>query len=153
MSRLETIAYSLEKIVEEGESQGPLKDFLFGDKILFVANGEIIAGIDFSKLIENDVIIKGNQLEIQLPPSQILTTRLDNTKSRVYNRTTGVFTKGDKDLETNARIQAENLLTKTACEDGILTRSNEQAVKQLTSLFKGIGFETVNIKTSPSSCN
>ena len=137
MSRLETIAYSLEKIVEEGESQGPLKDFLFGDKILFVANGEIIAGIDFSKLIENDVII----------------TRLDNTKSRVYNRTTGVFTKGDKDLETNARIQAENLLTKTACEDGILTRSNEQAVKQLTSLFKGIGFETVNIKTSPSSCN
>jgi len=153
LSRLETITYSLEKIVEEGDSKGPLQDFLFGDKILFVAYGEVIAGIDFSQLKENAIIVNGEQLEIQLPPSQILITRLDNAKSRVYNRTTGVFTKGNKDLETSARLQAENLLTKAACEDGILKKANEQAVKQITSLFKGVGFASINIKTSLSSCN
>jgi len=153
LSRLETITYSLEKIVEEGDSKGPLQDFLFGDKILFVAYGEVIAGIDFSLLKENAVAINGEKLEIQLPPAQVLTTRLDNTKSRVYNRTTGLFTKGNKDLESTARIQAENLLTKAACEDGILTKANEQAVKQMTSLFKGLGFSSVNIKTTISTCN
>jgi len=121
--------------------------------MLFVAYGEVIAGIDFSNLKENSVIVNGKNIEIQLPPSQILVTKLDNTKSRVYNRTTGVFTKGNKDMETTARTQAENLLMKTACEDGILAKANEQAVKQISSLLKGIGFENVEIKTSISTCN
>jgi len=152
LSRLETITYSMEKIIEEGESKGPLSDFLFGDKMLFVAYGEVIAGIDFSNLKENSVVVNGKNIEIQLPPSQILVTKLDNTKSRVYNRTTGVFTKGNSNLETTARTQAENLLMKTACDDGILSKANEQASKQISSLLKGIGFENINIKTSGSVC-
>ncbi|PIV62232.1 hypothetical protein COS12_03125, partial [Candidatus Roizmanbacteria bacterium CG01_land_8_20_14_3_00_33_9] len=70
-----------------------------------------------------------------------------------YNRTTGVFTKENKDLETTIRTQAENLLTKTACEDGILSKANEQAVKQISSLLKGIGFENAKIKITVSTCN
>lgn len=153
MSRLETITYSLEKIVEKGESQGPLRDFLFGDKILFIAYGNVIAGIDFSQLKDNAVVVNGNQISIQLPPPQILLTHLDNEKSSVYNRTTGIFTKGSKDLETSARVEAEKLLTKAACDDGILNKANENASKQLTSLLKGVGFGSVTIKTQSGNCN
>ncbi len=153
LNRLETITYSLEKIIEKGESNGALRDFLFGDKMLFVAYGEIIAGIDLSKLADDAIQIQGEKISLVLPKPEILITRIDNTKSRVYNRTTGVFTKGNKDLEAGARTAAENLMKQTACQDGILIKANEQAEKQIVTLLKGIGFESVSVKTQPGTCN
>src|SRR5215216_7599285 len=49
LARLETIQYSVEKVITGEMGQGSFA-FLFGDKILFVAHGIVIAGIDMSKL-------------------------------------------------------------------------------------------------------
>ena len=46
LSRMETVEYSLDKIVEGGRQNAFLPDFLTGDKLLLVAHGEVIAGID-----------------------------------------------------------------------------------------------------------
>ena len=45
LARLETIQYSIEKVITAEIGQGTF-DFLFGDRVLFVAHGVVIAGID-----------------------------------------------------------------------------------------------------------
>jgi len=49
LARLETIEYTVEKVITAEIGQGQLA-FLFGDKLLFVAHGRVIAGIDLEKL-------------------------------------------------------------------------------------------------------
>ncbi len=48
LSRLETVVYSLDKIVEGDRQSAYFPDFLVGDKLLMVAHGEVIAGVDLS---------------------------------------------------------------------------------------------------------
>jgi hypothetical protein len=45
LSRLETVEYSLDKIVEGERQSAYLPDFLAGGKLLLVAHGEVVAGI------------------------------------------------------------------------------------------------------------
>ena len=152
LNRLETVAYTMEKIVAGGKSSGALMDLLFGDKMLFIANGRVIAGIDLSSVTEEDVSITKKDIYIRLPAPQIFFVTIDNNKSSVYDRTTGLFTKGNKDLETKVRTDAEAILRTTACDDGILDRANEQAVKHLTSLFKALHYDMVTIETHRGIC-
>src|SRR5262245_44949089 len=49
LARLETIQYSVEKVIT-GETGGGTFATLFSDKILFVGHGTVIAGIDMDKL-------------------------------------------------------------------------------------------------------
>src|SRR5665213_2311766 len=91
LQRLETVSYSLDKIVE-GERQSPvLPDFLVGDKLLLVVHGNVIAGIDLSRLQAGDVHIQGRTIQVHLPSSEVFVTSLDNAKTRVYSRTTGLL--------------------------------------------------------------
>ena len=48
LARLETIQYSVEKVIT-GEMGGGTFQSLFGDKILFVGHGTVIAGIDMDE--------------------------------------------------------------------------------------------------------
>src|ERR1039458_99014 len=50
LSRLETVVYSLDKIVEGERQNAYLPDFLVGDKLLLVAHGEVIAGVDLGQI-------------------------------------------------------------------------------------------------------
>src|SRR3984893_8577594 len=48
LQRLETVVYTMDKIVT-GSKQNPiLPDFLAGDRLLMMVHGEVVAGIDFS---------------------------------------------------------------------------------------------------------
>src|SRR5262245_33069189 len=49
LARLETIQYSVEKVITAETGQGSMA-FLFQDKLLLVAHGTVIAGIDMDKL-------------------------------------------------------------------------------------------------------
>ncbi|NJN80094.1 MAG: DUF4230 domain-containing protein [Anaerolineales bacterium] len=70
LARLETIQYSVEKVITAEVGQGTF-GFAFGDKLLFVAHGIVIAGIDMEKLRPEDMRYDGNVLYVYLPPSEI----------------------------------------------------------------------------------
>src|SRR5580658_2503575 len=59
LSRLETVVYSLDSVVEGDKSSPVLPDILAGDKILLVVHGQSVAGIDLNKLKPEDVKIDG----------------------------------------------------------------------------------------------
>lgn len=148
LSKLETVQYQVEKVIS-GKSEGPLPDFLTSDKILLVAHGEVVAGVDLGSLGEGDITVISDSVTIRLPNPQILYSKLDNDKTYVYDRQTGVFNKPDPNLESQMRAEAEKQIRAAAEEDGILRKARENAEQTLRTLVKGLGYEEVEFEEGP----
>jgi hypothetical protein len=142
LARLETIQYTLEKVITAEQGQNEL-GFLFGDKLLFVAHGTVIAGVDLARLRPEDMTVNGTVLTVRLPPAEVFVATLDNDKSYVYNRETGLLTKGDTNLETTARQVAEKEILKSAIDDGILKQAQTNAESYLSRMLMGLGYSDV----------
>ena len=132
LARLETIQYSVEKIITAESGQGLLGP-LFGDRILFVAHGTVIAGVDLEKLSPDDLRVE----------AEVLSYSLDNEESYIYDRETGVFTRGNQNLETEARQAAEQEILNAALEDGILDQAQANAESYMLRLLLNLGFPEV----------
>jgi hypothetical protein len=139
LARLETIQYSVEKVIT-GQTGGGSFEALFGDRILFVGHGTVIAGIDMDKLRPEDMRYENGVLSVRLPPAEIFIATLDNEKSYVYDRETGLLTKPDPNLETLVRQRAEEEILKGALEDGILEQAQINAEAYLLRFFNALGF-------------
>jgi hypothetical protein len=142
LARLETIRYSVEKVITAETNQGPF-GFLFGDRLVLIAHGIVIAGVDLGKLIPEDLELRGGVLYVSLPDPEIFLATLDNEKSHVYNRDTGLLTHGDFQLETEARQAAEAEIKKAALEDGILEQADKNAEDFLERLLRDLGYPEV----------
>lgn len=142
LARLETIHYSVEKIITAEVGQDELK-FLFGDKLLFVAHGYVIAGIDLQKMETKDMVFKDGALQVTLPETEIFVATLDNDLSYVYDRETGLFRRNDIELETKARQAAEAAIQAAALEDGILEQARTNAENYLSRLLSSLGYHQV----------
>ena len=141
LQRLETVSYSLDKIVEGERTSPVIPDFLVGDKLLLVVHGQVIAGIDLSQLKASDVRIEVRSIQVHLPPPQIFITSLDNTKTRVYSRTTGLLVPEDPNLESEVRAKAQDQIQHAALADGILATASKNAQATIQSMLLGLGFE------------
>jgi hypothetical protein len=146
LSRLETVVYSLDKIVGGERQSAYLPDFLVGDKLLLVAHGEVIAGVDLGQLKSSDVSVHGDGVRVRLPAPQVLTTRIDNGKTRIYSRTTGLLVAADPNLESEVRLAAEQQITQAALSDGILDKASQNARSSVTALLYGLGFHKVEVQ-------
>src|ERR1035441_2346212 len=132
------VGYTMDKIIS-GERENPiLPRLLAGDRLLLVVHGEVIAGMDLSKLQPSDVVVSGRSVSIHLPQAEIFTTRLDNAKTRVYSRDTGLFSTADPNLEGEVRQEAERQLQAAALQDGILKIADKNARQTLTSMLTGL---------------
>lgn len=139
LARLETIQYSVEKVIT-GELGTGTFDFLFGDKILFVAHGTVIAGIDMAKLQPEHLRFENGVLTVNLPPAEVFIATLNNEKSYVYQRDTGLINQPDINLETQVRQVAEQEILKAALEDGILEQAQLNAEAYLLKFFTALGY-------------
>ena len=148
LNRLESVVYSLDTVVEGSVSTPMLPDVLAGDKILLVVHGQSIAGIDLSQLKPEDVHIDGpnsRSIHLNLPPSQIFVTTLDNTKTKVYARSTGLLVPADQNLESETRAKAQQQLQAAAMSDGILDAARKNARASIALLLTSLGFDHVEV--------
>ena len=83
---------------------------------------------------------------MKLPPPAITDVYLDDRRTEVVERTTGVMSVFDKDLEQNARRRAVEDLRQAATLNGILKDADERARAQLANLLYQIGFTEVEFK-------
>jgi hypothetical protein len=144
LQRLETVVYTMDKLVTGAKENPLLPDFLTGDRLLMMVHGEVIAGIDFSNLKPDDVKVDGKQIHLHLPAAQVFSTRLDSGKTRVYSRQTGVLVPTDPNLETQVRQEAERQMQEAALADGILRTAQQNAASTIRSLLQGLGFERID---------
>jgi hypothetical protein len=145
LQRLETVVYAMDQVVTEERSTA-LPAMLAGDRILLIVHGEVVAGVDLSKLRPQDVSVHGKQVRIKLPAAEIFSTRMDNQRTRVYSRETGLLSTADPQLESEARRRAERQLTAAALQEGILNNASQNAKNTVTALLRSLGFEEVNVE-------
>lgn len=145
LQRLETVTYTMDKVVEGARTSDLLPDFLVGDKLLLSVHGQAIAGVDLSQLKSADVTVSGKSVRVRLPQAEIFVSALDSTKTRVYSRITGLFVPADPELESEVRATAEQDLRNSALSAGILETAHKNAASTLTTLLLNLGFEQVQV--------
>jgi hypothetical protein len=142
LSQLVTVKYVLEKVVVLDDAKW------YGDnRVLLVAHGVVKAGIDLGGIKPADIEASGKKIEVTLPRPSITDVYLDDHRTQVLERLTGVMRVFDKDLEQNARRQAVDDLRAAARENGILKDADERARTQLANLLYQLGFAEVEFRS------
>lgn len=146
-----TFSYQADQLIEAERDGNFLQDLLFGDRILLQARGEVAAGIDMSQLRDDQIINTGTAITITLPPARIIYSKLDNNQTRIYDRKRGWLSKGDVNLETEARTYAEQSIVQAACETGILDRAAAEGRTNVSDFLKALNFSSVTVYVSKVS--
>src|ERR1700676_317638 len=146
LQRLETVSCTMDKIISGEHANAYLPKFLAGDRLLLVVHGEVVAGINLVNLHPGDVQIQGPKVSIHLPAAELFSTRIDNARTKVYSRDTGLFSSPDPNLESQVREEAERQLQLAALQDGILKTAADNARSTISSMLKGFGFHEVDIR-------
>jgi hypothetical protein len=146
LQKLETVSYTMDKIIGGARDNPYLPKFLAGDRILLVVHGEVVAGVNLANIKGNEVIVQGHNISLRLPPAEVFSTRIDNAKSRVYSRDTGLFSSPDPNLESEVREEAERQLQQSAVVDGILKSADQNARNTVTGMLTGLGFTQVSLQ-------
>src|SRR5271154_4225959 len=146
LRRLETVSYTMDKIISGEHDNAYLPKFLAGDRLLLVVHGEVVGGINLAGLQPSDVQIQGHKVSIHLPAAQVFSTRIDNAKTRVYSRDTGLFSSPDPNLESEVREEAERQLQQAALQDGILKKASDNARSTISGMLQGFGFREVEVR-------
>ncbi|MGA7523857.1 MAG: DUF4230 domain-containing protein [Acidobacteriaceae bacterium] len=141
LARLESVAYTMDKMVSGDRENRVLPAFLTGDKILLEVHGQAIAGVDLSQLTPQEVRVSGRSVQVHLPPAQLFTVALDDRTTHVYERTTGILVPVDPSLEGEVREEAVENLRQSALSAGILNKAHANACATVTGLLLGLGFE------------
>jgi hypothetical protein len=146
LQRLETVSYTMDKIISGEHANAYLPKFLAGDRLLLVVHGEVVGGINLAGLQPGDVLIQGQKVSIHLPAAEVFSTRIDNARTKVYSRDTGLFSSPDPNLESAVRQEAERQLQQAALQDGILKTAADNARSTISGMLKGFGFHEVDIR-------
>jgi hypothetical protein len=155
LSRLETTRYTIETVItadEQGFIDTPLGRLQIGsDRLLMIIHGRVTAGIDLEKLREEDVEMSrdGKRLTIKLPPVEIFGVDLDNDKTRVYSRETWLK-RPNPNLENEARQGGEAKILATACEDGVMRRTTDDAQRAVEKFVGLLGLAAAAIEVIPA---
>ncbi|MCO5186601.1 MAG: DUF4230 domain-containing protein [Anaerolineae bacterium] len=153
MARLETASVSMEKLVSAEQNNEMLWGAL-GETMIFVAYGDVIAGVDMAKIEVDDLqVVDPTTVMVNLPDVEVLVTRLDNERSYVADRDTGlllsVFGNSDPQLETQVRQIAEQEILAAALAGDLLQRADANAHQYMQDFLVGLGFEDVIFTDGP----
>jgi hypothetical protein len=154
LNRLETQSFSVERVVEAKVERGNPLDLVLGDRLLLIASGEVVAGVDLSKLKDSDVTISqdGKSVTLKLPPSEIFSKSLNNDRTRVYDRQQGILAPENKDLETQARVSAEAEILTAACEGNVMQKAADEAKRSMEQFLRQLEFTNVTVTSSAGPC-
>ena len=148
LSDLVTVKYVMQKVeIVDSPPESTLGKFIQGDnKVLLLALGVVKAGIDLKQITPDDVTISGRNISIKLPPPRITDAYLDDSQTKVIERTTGFLRSLDKDLEQTTRQNAVDDIRRAAQQNGILNDATDRARLELRSFFLQAGFARVEFR-------
>ncbi len=143
LTTVETVQYT---IVDKGTDRGWL-EWARGDSLQLFAVARIGAGIDMSGIsVQNVSLDDQGVVEITVPAAEIQYVSVDNEATQILDRETGLFTKGDPRLETDARQVAEEVLVQAAVDEGVLADAEANARQVLTDFLLGLGYRDVVVE-------
>jgi len=155
-SELTTAVYSMESVVPASRER-TLGDYVIGKTtLLYIAHGEVRAGVNLATLQPGDLQVVGDAMAIRLPPPQILDSKIDVNRSKVYDYDRGFMGLGpDVAPELQELAQRETLtkVVEAACADGILQAANDRAKLAVEQLLSTAGYRQLTVETQPAAAN
>lgn len=151
-SELTTAVFTMQAVVPTNQDTAIGGWVIGSTKLLYIAQGEVKAGVDLSKLSAASVKVSGEQVRILLPPPQILNSKIDVNRSTVYDYNRGFLSLGPDtapQLQTLAQQKALQTIVSTACTDGLLQRANDRAKFVVTQLLTTAGYKNAIVETQP----
>ncbi|MGG6293521.1 DUF4230 domain-containing protein [Leptolyngbya sp. AN02str] len=152
-SELTTAVYTMQAVVPAKRDR-TLAGYTIGTTtLLYIAHGEVRAGVDLAQLTRNDVERVGDRLVLRLPAAKILDSKIDVNRSRVYDYDRGFLGLGpDVAPELHQLAQQQTLATvvQAACADGILQQANQRAELAVRQLLTTAGQANVVVEANPS---
>ncbi len=142
-----------EVIIDLEEKQRNIPLFIKGERTLFVASGDVDAGVDFTGLGEDAVSISPDRraLTVRLPPARLFEARVDPKQSYVFARQRGILDRlaslfqDNPTGEKEVYILAQERLVAAAEEAALAERAERNTATMLRSLFHSLGFTDVTI--------
>lgn len=117
---------------------------IFGEELIFIANGKAIAGVDLRNMEEEDFQIVDNQtIKINLPKAKVFNVIIDNNTSYIACRSKGFLATADPQLETEVRITAQNKFEEIVLKSDLLNEANKNTQNIIKGLAQKIGYTTV----------
>ena len=114
--------------------------------MVFVAYGKVVAGVDFSEMSVDDLqVVDAKTVRVHLPEAVLFDDlpALDNERSFVADRDTGLLTRADPKLETEVRRVAEGTIKEVALQSGVVDRADFNAQNYMLNFLQGLGFDNV----------
>jgi hypothetical protein len=148
LGHMPTAVYSLDTVVADGLSAGTASGAPGGERILLVVHGASVAGIDMAQLKPEDVRIDASthSIHVTLPPAQLFSTKLDDQRTRLVERSSGLLVPMGQALGPVNRVRAQDQMQQTALADGILDAARANARASVSALLSSLGFEQVDVK-------
>ncbi len=151
VARLETAIVDMEKVITAERNSETLWGLL-GETLIFVANGRVVAGVDFAEMGPDDLaVVDPVTVMVHLPDAKIFEDLpvLDNEKSYVADRDTGLLTRADPELETEVRQVAEATIREEALATGVVEQADQNAKLFMEEFLGGLGFENIIFTDGP----
>lgn len=137
-SELTTTVYTTETIVPTSQDRLVGRFVIGTTKLLYIAHGQVRAGVDLGQIGPEDVTATTDRLQIQLPPPQILDSKIDVSRSSVYTYDRGFLSLGPDVapvLQTEAEQTALEQILASACAADLLKEANVQARQVVNQLL------------------
>jgi hypothetical protein len=147
LDQLATVRWT-ESVPVTRESGGDIVDRLFsGEKVIVIATGNVEAGVDLGHIQKDEVSVSGDTVTIDLPEPEILSSSLDEEKTRVYDRDfSPLNVRPDDDLVERARLRAVEKIEAAAREHKILETAEQNAEDSIRVFVTTLGFDEVRLR-------
>ena len=156
IQELSTTVQTMETIVPASAERKVGDLSLATTKLLYIARGEIRAGVDLNELTDADIRVTPNQIEIDLPAAKILDSKIDVNHSRVYDYDRGFLNLGPDvapQLQSLAQRKTLVQMVNTACKEDILQQANVKAKEAIVQLLSSNKNQVKVNLTVPTNCN
>lgn len=146
IARLETATLVVEKVIDVKDHQTRLRGLVDADdSLLFVARGEVVLGVDLSKMTEADTRFNEHTKTayVKLPEPEVFSAHFDEPRSYVHSRATDVLAHRNENLEATARREATVAFAAAGRSPEAIERARASAEKQVRQLAQAWGAREV----------
>jgi hypothetical protein len=154
LSRYTAASQHLEAVIDIEEKADHLPAVLKGKRVVFLAEGDVEASVDFSQLNASGVekSADGTSVTVHLPEPQLTKPRLDPSKSSVVAKDRGILDRAEDALSSTGAggdqqyyERAEKQLADTANQTELRDRARANTEAFVRNLYAGAGYEHVTV--------
>ena len=158
LSEYRAASANMQVVVDVEQDTNLVPSFIKGERTLFVAAGSVDAAVDFAGLGRSPGAVRVSddrkEVAITLPPARLTEARLDQERSRIYDRDRGALDRIEEAFSDDGGadqqelyVLAEQKLTEAAASDPSLLRTAERNTRSmLEGMMRGLGFEKVTVR-------